>query len=253
MIHINNLNKNQINKERTFVICDFDRTITKTTSSTTWNIFTQNKFVNPSLEMDAKKLFAYYRAIEQNPNIPIESKRDSMREWAIKEVELFRKYGINQNMFYEIIDSTDTIIFRDDFKLFAIRLQELGIKLYIVSGGIFDVIKYTLCKNGLMLDNISIISNHLAFDNGIITGINGDVIHSCNKEIIQLPISSCESGLLFGDLPGDKLTGYNYDTIDIGFCSDNLKYYNNIFDVVLTGNSSFSNISKILIKNYKNN
>lgn len=251
MIYINKLNSKIIKKEKKFVICDFDRTITKSGSPTTWNIFNESKLVNPLLGQASQKLFDYYRKIEENSKISIKVKRNHMREWAIREVNLFRKYGIDKNSFYEIIDKENTIVFRDDFADFVTKLDELGIKLYIVSGGIYDVIRYTLEKSHLLLNNVEIISNHLNFDKGVITGLNGDIIHSCNKDIITLPIENDESGLLFGDLPGDKLIGYNYDTIDIGFCTKDIDYYKSIFDIVLTGESSFSNVANVLIKSYK--
>ena len=96
---------------------------------------------------------------------------------------------------------------------------------------------------------MSIISNHLEFTNDLVSGITGEVIHSCNKNIISLPIRDDEHGILFGDLPGDRLIGEKYDTIDVAFSNNmNIEEYNKIFDIVLTGNSSFTNVGKLLIK-----
>lgn len=249
MIYINNISKNTFSKKIDFVICDFDRTITEANSGTTWGIFTNNELITPKLHEESGKLYNHYWPIEKDTKVDFKLKCRLMRKWAITEASLFGKYGINQKLFYEIIDQDDTIKIRKDFIDFITLINKLNIKFYIVSGGIFDVIKYVLEKHNILFDNISIISNHLDFTNDYVSGIKGEVIHSCNKNIISLPICDHEHGLLFGDLPGDRLIGEKYDTIDIGFSNNmSIEEYNKIFDIVLSGNSSFTNVGKLLLK-----
>ena len=249
MIYINKLNIRDIDLKRTFVICDFDRTITVSDSGTTWGIFTNNKLVSNKLQEESNKLYNYYWPIEKDTNISIIDKCNLMKEWAIKEASLFGEYGIDKKLFYKIIDSDNTIKIRKDFIDFVNLLYDYNIKLYIVSGGIYDVIDYVFKKNNIILNSNSIISNHIDFTNDYVSGIKGEVIHSCNKNIISLPIEEKSHGILIGDLPGDRLMGEKYDTIDVAFSNNmNIEEYNKIFDIVLTGNSSFKNIGKLLIK-----
>ena len=252
MIYLNNNKLNTIfkkGKKVSFIICDFDRTITTQSSGTTWGIFTNNKLITPKLHEESSKLYKHYWPIEKDTSVDFDLKCRLMREWAITEAGLFGKYGINQRLFYEIIDKDETIVLRKDFIDFITLVNKLNIRFYIVSGGIFDVIKYVLEKHNILFDNMSIISNHLDFTNDYVSGIKGEVIHSCNKNIISLPIASDEHGLLFGDLPGDRLIGEKYDTIDIGFSNNmSIEEYSKLFDIVLSGNSSFTNVGKLLLK-----
>lgn len=246
MIHINSLKLDEFNNVRTFVISDFDHTITKPGSMTCWNLFSCNNIVPPELYEKSNKLYKFYRQIELMDDISEFEKASYMEKWAINELNLFKKYGISKTIYDRIISENNAMTLRDDFITFVKRLNELNIKLYIVSGGIYDVIYDTLLKNNILLDNIEIISNNVSFENNEISGFSSDIIHSCNKDMIDLPISDLEYGLLFGDLDGDKLIGKNYNTFDIIF-SDNI---NNNFNINLTGNSSFNDIGKLLIKRY---
>lgn len=246
MIIINRLNNRELYKERTFVISDFDRTITTSNSSTSWSIFNNSNLVDDGFKIDSKRLYDYYRKIELDQTISILDKKRYMNEWTVEEVKLFSKYNINKKRFYEIIDESNGLVLRKDFVHFCNQLLKLDIRLYIVSGGIQDSIEYSLERNNISTNNIVIISNKLKFDRENIVGIDGNIITSCNKDDICLPIGFDEHGLLFGDIKEDKKMGHNYDTYDIGFMENNAS-----FDMTLTGDSSFSDVCKIMIKGYK--
>lgn len=250
------LNNEKILKELdnniTFVISDFDRTITSFESSTSWSIFNNSCLVDNGFKEESKSLYDYYRIKELDTSISLSDKRRYMADWTDEQVKLFSKYNINKNKFYEIIDESNGLVLRKDFVDFARRLNKLNIKLYIVSGGIYDSIQYTLKKNNVLLNNIIIVSNKLKFNKKSIVGIDGNIITSCNKDSIYLPINSQQRGLLFGDMPEDKDSGCRYNTVDVVFshCNDT-SFYNKLFDITLTDNSSFSNVGNLLIKGYK--
>ena len=244
MIYINRLNKHFLDRKIDFVICDFDRTITKSDSATSWGIIPSSNMVDPNLKKESELIFNHYRPIELDNTISFENKSYNMKKWALDQVNLYYRYNITKELLYKILDTNDKLVVRESFDTFIKKLYNKGIRLYIVSAGIYDVIKYVLIKNNIMYDNIQIISNHLGYTNNVISGIDGTLLHSCNKNTIDLSISDDEYGLLFGDQVEDKLLGEKYNTIDIGFMNNNNKNY----DIVLTGNSSFNNVSKILIK-----
>ena len=67
-----------------------------------------------------------------------------------------------------------------------------------------------------------------------------------NNETLKL--NKNDLGLLFGDLPKDIDIGNGLNTINCAFLNDqDIKNYDS-FNVVLTGESSFNNVSKLLIK-----
>ena len=75
MIIINRLNNRELYKERTFVISDFDRTITTSNSSTSWSIFNNSNLVDDGFKIDSKRLYDYYRKIELDQTISILDKK----------------------------------------------------------------------------------------------------------------------------------------------------------------------------------
>lgn len=250
MIYINRLNKRVFNKRISYILCDFDRTISTHTSSTSWGIFRTSKYVPKSYQDDSNKLFGKYRPIELDNKIDSSIKKEYMKRWAMEQASLFSKYGIDINLYYEIIKKDITsIALRKDFALFAKDMYLLNIPIYIVSGGLIDPIEYILKMNNCLYPNINIVTNKIDEKNGKIVGLQEPVIHALNKNTISLPISSSSLGLLFGDLPEDKLLATNLDTIDCGFVNDaDLYSYNKKFDICLTGESSFTQVSKLLIK-----
>lgn len=249
MIYINTSNKLLFSKPIKYVLTDFDRTITTINSDTTWGLFTKSPRLDKAYSKEGAILYKYYRNIELDNNISKIDKMKYMEEWALKEVMLFSKYGINYETYLNIINENNGIIIRPDFKDFVNSLSSLNIPIYIVSGGLLEPITNALDKYKIIKNNITIITNTLEISNGEITGLNGQVIHSSNKDQLDIPVNSYETGLLFGDLPGDLLMSKGRNTINIGFLNDaDLSYYNKIFDITLTDNSSFNSIKKLLIK-----
>lgn len=247
MIYINNLNENYIQNDISFVLCDFDRTISKYDSATSWSIIPSSKYVDPKILEESRNLFDHYRPIELDTEMDFNQKSFYMKQWALASLSLYSKYKVTKNQLYKTLIYDNKIKLRKDFSKFVNRLNSLGIKLYIVSAGIYDIIEYILIENNILLDNVEIISNHLKYNRGIIDGVDGLFLHSCNKDKINLPITNNQYGLLFGDQVEDKMIAKKYNTLDIVF--SDIK--NDSFDITLSGNSSFDNVGKLLIKNYK--
>lgn len=250
MIYINRLNKRVFNKKISYILCDFDRTISTYNSSTSWGMFRISKRTPKGYQNDSNKLFEKYRPIELDNKIDSIIKKEYMKRWVIEQVSLFSKYGIDINLYHEIIENEITsIVLRNDFSSFARNMYLLGIPIYIVSGGLIDPITSILKMNNCLYPNIDITANKIDEKNGKIVGLQEPVLHCLNKDTISLPISKDSLGLLFGDLPSDKLLGTNLETINCGFVNDaDIYSYNKDFDICLTGESSFSQVSKLLIK-----
>lgn len=243
------VNKKLLDNKVKYVLCDFDRTISIPSSNTSFGIFRASTRVPNSYTTDSDEYYKYYRKYELDFTIDKEVKKEMMREWAINVTRLFNKYGIDYETYKKIIEEDNSIILRPDFIKFASLLNEYDIPLYIVSAGIADVIKHVLDSNGINFSNIKIISNQMDVCNGRIIGLKEPVLHSANKDVVK-GIDEEGTGLLFGDLPLDKLLGTGLDTINIGFLNDDkdLELYKKEFDIVLTDDTSFYDVAKILIK-----
>ena len=153
-----------------------------------------------------------------------------------------------------IIEENNDFVFRKDFKNFITNMFYMNIPVFITSAGLLEPISDALQKNDCNLPNVSIVANEIKEVNGEIIGTKKPMIHSYNKDKLNIPVSNYELGLLFGDLPGDLLMGKGKNTINIGFVNEGkVEEYNKVFDITLTDNSSFDNVGKLLIKQYKKN
>lgn len=254
MIYINRMNRNIFDKQIKYVLCDFDHTITDINSTTSWGLFTRSKLVPSGFRDDEKALFEYYRPIELNHNMDKNTKIKYMEEWPLEVIKLFSKYDVDYDMYLRIIEENNDFVFRKDFKNFITNMFYMNIPVFITSAGLLEPISDALQKNDCNLPNVSIVANEIKEVNGEIIGTKKPMIHSYNKDKLNIPVSNYELGLLFGDLPGDLLMGKEKNTINIGFVNEGkVEEYNKVFDITLTDNSSFDNVGKLLIKQYKKN
>lgn len=172
-----------------------------------------------------------------------------MLKWTIEQIELFSKYGIDINVYNKVIRESNDIIIRDGFQNFSKVLYDLGIPLYIVSGGLTDPIINTLEKNNSIFPNIKVIANRIKCEDSKIIGLKAPILYGGNKNIMARYIFNKKTGLLFGDLPSDIDMGVGLNTINCGFAkNEQIEEYNQLFDITLTENSSFSQVAKLLIK-----
>lgn len=249
MIYINKLNKNIFNRKISYILCDFDRTISTYNSITSFGIFRKSNLVPDNYKIMSQKIFDKYRPIELDLTLDIDDKKEFMKQWALEQTALFDQYGIDINLYHRIIQEKDYIVLRDDFKMFASEMYALNIPIHIVSGGLYEPILYTLQKHNCLFPNINIEANKIKEINGQIVGLQEPVLHCLNKDSVFLPIPNDTLGLLFGDLPSDKLLGTNLETINCGFVNDaDIYTYNQEFDICLTEKSSFNQVRKLLIK-----
>lgn len=245
------INKEIVKKEVSFVLCDFDRTISVADSETSWGIFSKSHLTTESFKKETKDIFNIYRPIEINYRMSETEKMQHMHDWPCKQVMLFPKHFINFSLYKRIIRETPGIVLRKDFVNFVINMYNLNIPIYIVSAGLKEPIDHTLIENRCMLPNVSVIANKVSVADGDIIGLQEPVLHSLNKNLITLPMLKDKQGLLFGDLPGDKKIGNNLNTINVGFVNDGKReLYEREFDITLTEESSFDDVGKVLFKKY---
>lgn len=246
------INTKILNRNIKYVLCDFDRTISKGDSSTSWGVFAESPIVDPLFLKDTEDLHNKYRPIELDNTLSSEEKNYYMTLWPIQQVKLFSKYGINSDLYYEIVNKYNDIILRHDFANFVFNMYQLKIPIYIASAGLMEPIIAILKKNNCLLSNVKVIANSILVKHKKIIGLQEPIIHSFNKEDISLPFNQKVWGLLFGDLPSDKKLAKNLSTINVGFVNNQpLQEYQKEFDIALTAESSFDQVGKILFKGYQ--
>ena len=252
MLHLS-VNKiiKQIPADKTFILTDFDYTLTKKDSKTIWGIISDNPYVDPMYDIECMKNYNYYRKIELDPKISTNDKKVYMDEWVNKHIELFKKYHISLDTLNKIVLNENDIFLRDDVYEFLYEMHHLNIPVYIISSGFTNLIKLYLEKNNCYFDNINIIANSFLIDNNIISGIKKPYINSANKEDIDLSFINRTYGISFGDQLEDLNVGKNMNITHVAFLNDHeasLSSFLFNFDVLLTGDTSFKETAKLLIK-----
>ncbi len=267
---IENLSKYK--KEEICIITDFDATLTQaikrdgSKGSDSFSVYINNHhLLGEEYVVLTNKLFEKYYAIEQDPNVPRNEKELAMVTWWRDEFELYKKYGLTQQTFIEIIQNK-LIELKDYVEDFLKLCHSTNIPVIIFSAGVYNLIHGFLQKINADFDNVHVVANIFKFDSqGNFEGTLGDVIHSLNKNFEELSHLSIYSDLknkkvcvVLGDSVSDMnmVQGGNFEEIlSIGFLntlpehsnySERLKAHQETFDIVLDGREDFSNIIKLL-------
>ena len=237
------------------ILADFDRTITEGNSNSSWSILSKSNLVPKEYVEERQKLYDYYRPIEIDENISYEEKNRLMSEWWNKHINLFIKYQLSEDVINNACNDLRVMAFRKGSKEFLEKMHIKNIPVIIISAGIGNFIKQFLINNNCYYDNIYIVSNFIKFENGIATGIIGNVTHSFNKNEVFLDnnlqklLEDRPHTILLGDQISDILMAKEErrdDALKIGFldeCVDeNLKFYKEAFDIVGINNVSYHEI-----------
>lgn len=264
MIYINeNIKKlNKFNRHNTYVVADFDCTLTNHASAS-WKLLAESSLVDEMSKEKLKELYAKYKPIENNETLAKAQKEEPMLEWWNNNMDVLcaMEDPISEKAFYNI-DMKDMRLRKDTYQLLRM-LCDYQLPLIIISGGISNLIKMVLHREKAMLSNISVLSNEFLFENGYLVGMNENVIHSQNKDKVDLPrhikeqVEQRENVILLGDQISDIDMAYlsqAKESLKIGILEDisKLDKYKKHFDIVISGQEesdpSYTGINKILSK-----
>lgn len=250
-INSNKLNEIKLNKDNFYVLIDFDRTITQGGSVSSWNILNYSTLLGPDFRKKRKEIH------KPKPNgddkIKIEYYEDKFKKY----LKIQEDFNLNDIIIDDVVREIP-LVFRDSAKEFFLKMYELKIPVIIISCSIKNILEKVLRVHNCYYDNIEIYSNYYDYSeqrNHIynITPYSKNKI-SFSKKTNKL-IENRKYIVLLGDrvedikmVSKDKLE----NTISFGFLDEdkgiekNLEKYNSNFDVVLTNDSSFEDVIKIL-------
>lgn len=245
---LNNVAEEKIkhmNITNTYVVADFDRTITNGNSKTSWSVLASSNLVPKSYIKERQELYDIYRPIEIDDSLPLEYRTKMMKEWYQKHIELFIKYQIKEDIFKQAATDLRVMEFRKGAKEFIEFLCKNNVPLIIISAGIGNFIETFLTLNNCYFDNIYISSNKIIFKDGIATGVDQNIIHSLNKNEVSLPskilnkLQGRENVILLGDQTSDlnMVNPINHNIVlTVGFVADdtteNITRLTSNFDIV---------------------
>lgn len=263
--------KEKIKKDglkKLYILADFDRTLTKAFVNgkkipSLISVLRDENYLSPDYPVKANALFKKYHAIETNPNISFEEKKEAMKSWWTKHFNLLIKSNLSKKDIEQAMTSSN-IVLREGCPELIKFLKEKNIPLVILSSAGLGIESIELClKNkNLFFDNIHIISNSFTWDKegGAITP-NQPIIHALNKDqtlIKNFPkifekIKDKTSIILLGDSVSDDqmAKGFNYKNIlKIGFLNEdiekNKENYAKTFDAVILNDSSIDFAAQLL-------
>jgi len=250
------------------ILTDFDRTLSYSVQKDGTmippiiSVLRDRDYLSPEYSLKAKALFAKYNPIEINSKISIHDKKESMKDWWNLHNELLMQSKINKRDLERIVDS-GVIRLRYGVKELFGYTNKKQIPLVIMSSsGLGDTISMILKQEGILYNNIYIITNEFKWDkDGNISGLPSPVIHCMNKDETSIrnykevydKIKNRRNVILIGDSIGDlgMSTGFKYDNlIKVGFLNPNEKQnksqYENCFDIVITGDSDITPVNKLI-------
>lgn len=264
MIEIKKQKKfNDISLNNFYVIVDFDKTLTSKTSNTTFSLFAKSGFYPKEYLEERNKNYEYYRPLELDPKINDEEKIKIVKKWQESSYKLMIKYKVKQSDISKILENNNALLLRKGAKEFINSLNQNNIPLIISSAGIGNFIVELLKIHNCYSNNVYVHSNMLEFNNDVVIDSIDKIIHSMNKNDVNLPkeflkkIENKKYAVIIGDQLSDlKMADFlpKIDTLSFGFLESNVeenkKLFIENFDVVLTNNEGFEKIQKLLNLNY---
>lgn len=245
-------------RKNLYVIADFDHTITSKDSKSSWGVLETSTLQSKRSQKKSQEYLNYYIKKEKDPSIPFDEKKELMKEWANKNMDLFIENKLKKKDIDKISKSKNCMNLRNGVEDFFEFTYQNNIPLIIISAGITDIIENFLKANKLLYDNVHIISNKIKYSNNIIAGFTEKTIHVLGKDKAIVPhnvkeiIKDKNQVLLLGDNIEDtymipkKLIN---SSIKIGFINgntENYKEYKKYFDYIFDDESTFTQIIEII-------
>jgi len=247
----------KLNPQTTYIVADFDQTITTNKTTGTWALFSESKILPKEYIEERDILFNYYHPMEVSVSIKPKLQMQMMEEWWNKHLNLLIKYKLKEKDLKNTIQNTKALKLRPGAKEFLKYTNENKIPVIIISAGIRNIIVELLDKEEANFDNIIIISNQIDFKNQVASGISHNIIHAHNKGEVAFfketkeKIKGRKNIILLGNTVGDvKMLEpkKRKKAIKIGYLTkpDLEKEYNKVYDIILSDDTSFEEIKNIL-------
>jgi 5'-nucleotidase len=254
---------------RLLVLADFDKTLTTAYINgnsivSLISILRDGNYLTSDYADKAHMLYNKYHPIEIDSKISLDEKKKLMFEWWSAHFDLLIKSGLNKQDIKRAVDS-GKIRLRNGFKKFAEILHPRNVPLVILSASGMGTEAISICleKEGLLHDNIYIISNSFEWDkNGKAVRVKQPIIHTFNKSAIAIKnspffekIREKMNVLLLGDTVDDANMAQGFDhnnLIKVGFLNENpennIEIYKKAYDILILDDGSLEYINEFLGK-----
>lgn len=221
-------------------------------------------YLGASYALKGQALHDKYHSIEIDPKVSREERLEAMERWWTEHFDLLIESGLTLEVLRKVVDS-GKIQPREGAREFIDILKEKDIPLVIMSssglGG--DSISLFLEKEGLLCNNVCVISNSFEWDKeGRAISVKKPIIHGMNKYetaikdyLVFDKVKDRKNVLLLGDSLDDvgMVKGFDYNNlIKVAFITEktegSLEDYKKAFDVVVLNDGNMDYVNKLLKK-----
>ncbi len=147
-INYNKLEQINLNKDNFYVLIDFDRTITKGNSFSSWKVLYYSNLLGDNFRYQYDKI---------HDETAINNSK-SYEERFTRYMELLEECKLNEEILRKSVEKTDLQL-RDGAKEFFDKMYKIGVPVIIISSGIKNVVQEYLKFNNCFHNNIHIYSN----------------------------------------------------------------------------------------------
>ncbi len=248
------------------LVVDFDNTLTRVhrdgqALDNSWGVMENSPLLPADYTGRCQALKNKYIPIEIDPHLSVEAKVPHIVEWYTKGNELLQSCKVNRNMFPDMVRASNVEL-REGTNGMLDKLQKASVPVLVLSAGLGDLLVEVLKQKKALSDNVKVVSNFMTFDDdGVVSGIDGEMIHTYNKNenaIHDSPyfkkIEHRHNIILLGDSEGDLHMADGVEAVEailkVGFLNNNIEKklgdYEKLFDVVLVDDQTMSVPSKLV-------
>ena len=144
MIIVNSEKLNQLNSISTndlYILTDFDGTITKDNSDSSWASIFKNPKVSKEFINECIKIFNYYHKFEIDESLSIAKKNSIMNEWYRKNIETLINFNITEEIINYASNNASIMDFRTGAVKFLETMNSKNIPIIVISAGVGNIIE----------------------------------------------------------------------------------------------------------------
>jgi len=259
------------------VMTDFDQTLTKhhytdgKKADSSFRAIQDSVYIPESVKKVTRQLFEKYHPIELDTEISRQEKEKHMIAWWEGNMELFKELGIRKDDFGRIVLES-RLLFRYGILDFLSHCHRMNLPLYIVSGGISEIIEatfYAVLHSGESADpdlkdfwhkRVQVLSNSFIYsDSDVGIDYSKPLVHILNKEQIIYDVQADRpfkrNVIIMGDILEDvkMVREHRHEVhLKIGFLNDAVAHahlkeeFMRTFDIVVEGDGSLEVVNHIL-------
>ncbi|VDK35262.1 unnamed protein product [Taenia asiatica] len=186
--------------EKSYVISDFDRTLSKCFNDdgqmnpTCHGIMECDPEITDEARNKLRMLNQTYGPLEFDKYIPHSLKNPYMLEWWEIAHRVFTSCNVHIDTLKMTVHDSKLqlrmVYLRDGVPDFMSTLNRHGIPMVIFSAGLGNIIEWILKKEGLLYENVKVASNFMNFDEkGLLVSFQSPCIHTFNKTFGGLALS----------------------------------------------------------------